>query len=281
MKNIRLLALTNFWAFLIHLGCSYLTRLNMINDVDVAEISHRFPSLVTPADITFSIWGPIYLLLFIFCIYHLITAFKYPSSHPANEDTHKLGGLFILCNLATAAWLYCWTHAWLGLSLALVLLQLLFLFIINLHLRIYDRDAGIASKICTQLPLSIWFGWITVATIANADIYLLAIGWQGSHLTQERWTAILIGIAVLMGLCMVLVRRNIFYGLVIIWALGGIVLRHTQTGFPTYREITLAAEAGLILLSIACLLQLARNFSFRRHHLRRHYPFTSADSAHS
>jgi len=272
MKNIRLLAFTNFWALLIHLGFSYLTQLNMINDVDVAEISHRSPSLFTPTDMTFSIWGLIYLLLFMFCIYHLIAAFKYPPSHPANENTHRLGGMFILCNLATAAWLYCWTHAWLGLSLVLIVLQLIILLSVNMHLRIYDRDAGTASKVFTQLPLSVWFGWITVATIANADIYLLASGWQGLHLTQERWTAILTGIAVLMGLCMVLFRRNVFYGLVIIWALCGILLRHTAAGISPYREIRTVAEAGLILLGIACILQLVRNLSFRRHHLRRHYP---------
>jgi hypothetical protein len=269
MKNIRLLAITNFWAFLIHLACSYLTRLNMINDVDVAEMSHRFPSLFTPADLTFTIWGLIYFLLFIFCIYHLITAFKYPLSHPANENTRKLGGMFILCNLATAAWLYCWTHAWLGFSLVLILLQLIILMSINIHLKIYNRDASTASKLFTQLPLSIWFGWITVAAIAGTDIYLLAMGWQGLHLTQQRWTVMLIAFTVLIGLCMVFGRRNIFYGLVIIWALCGIILRQTQAGAPAYREITLAAEAGLILMSIACLLQLGRNFSFRRHHPRR------------
>jgi hypothetical protein len=96
MKDIRLLAITNFWAFLIHLACSYLTRLNMINDTSIANISHRFPSLFAPADITFTIWGLIYLLLLIMCIYHLFAAFKYPPAHPANEDTRKLGGMFII-----------------------------------------------------------------------------------------------------------------------------------------------------------------------------------------
>jgi hypothetical protein len=273
MKNIRLLSLTNFWSFLIHLAFSWLTQLNIINDTGVADISHRFPSLFSPADITFTIWGLIYFLLFMLCIYHLIAAFKYPPTHPANENTQKMGGMFILCNLATAAWLYSWTHAWLGTSLALIGLQLLMLLSLNLSLQIYDRDATTASKIFTQLPLSIWFGWITVATIANADIYLLAIGgWQGIGLSQERLTAVLIGITVFIGLCMVLGRRNIFYGSVIIWALCGILLRHTATGASAYREITMAAEAGVILLGIACLLQLARNRSFRRHHLRRHYP---------
>jgi len=272
MKNIRLLALANLWSFLIHLAFSWLTQLNIINDTGVADISHRFPSLFSPADITFTIWGLIYGLLFMLCIYHLVAAFKYPSTHPANENTHKMGGMFILCNLSTAAWLYCWTHAWLGTSLALIGLQLLLLFSLNVSLQIYHRNATITSKICTQLPLSIWFGWITVATIANADIYLLAIGWQGIGLSQERLTAVLIGITVFIGLCMILGRRNVFYGLVIIWALCGILLRHTYPGAHAYKEITMAAEAGVILLSIACLLQLARNRSFRRHHLRRLFP---------
>jgi hypothetical protein len=274
MKNIRLLAISNFWAFLIQLACTYFTQRNIINDTSISDISHRFPSLFSPADITFSIWGLIYLLLLILTIYHIIMAFKHSPSHPANDNTHRMGGMFIICNLTTAAWLYCWTHAWLRLSLILIAIQLILLLSLNLRLRIYDRDASVASKICTQLPLSIWFGWITVATIANVDIYLLSTGWQSLSigLSQERWTAVLIGAAAFIGFCFILGRRNIFYGLVIIWALCGIILRHTATGASVYPELTMTAEVGVIILGIACLLQLARNISFRRHHLRRHYP---------
>ncbi|HVU55114.1 MAG TPA: hypothetical protein VHD83_08655 [Puia sp.] len=272
MKNIRLLAIINFWAFLIHLAFVYFTQTKMINDVDVSEISARHHTLFTPAPITFAIWGLIYFLLLILCIYHIFTAFKYPDTHLANEHTHRMGGLFILCNLTTAAWLYCWTHAWLGFSLGLIAFQLILLIAMNVRLHIYDRDAGAASKIFTQLPLSIWFAWITIATIASAAVYLDAIGWSGMGLTSVQWTQIMIGVAAFIGMCVVLGRRNIFFGLVVLWALCGIILERTKDGTPDYPEIVLVAEVSLVLMAIGCLIQLARNLSFRRHHLRRHYP---------
>ena len=272
MKNIRLLAISNFWAFLIHLAFSYLTQTKKISDIDVAAISDRYPTLFTPAPITFLIWGVIYFLLFILCIYHIFTAFKYPDTHPANDHTHRMGGLFIFANLATAAWLYCWTHAWLGFSLGLIGFQLILLMTMNVRLRIYDRNTSAASKIFTQLPLSIWFGWITIASIANTAVYLVAVNWDGMGLTPDKWTEIMIGVAVLIGMCVILGRRNIFFGLVVLWALCGIILQRTREGAADYPQVVLVAEVGLILTAIVCLLQLARNLSFRRQHLRRHYP---------
>jgi hypothetical protein len=91
-------------------------------------------------------------------------------------------------------------------------------------------------------------------------------------LTTVQWTEALIGLAVFIGICFILGRRNIFFGLVVLWALCGIILERTKGGAPDYPGIVLAAEAGLVLTAIACLIQLARNISFRRHHLRRHYP---------
>lgn len=272
MNNIRLLAISNFWAFLIHLAFVYLTRIKMINDIDVAEISSRHPTLFTPAPITFTIWILIYFLLLVFCIYHIFTAFKYPDTYPANEHTYRMGGLFILCHLTTAAWLYCWTHEWLGYSLGLIAFQLILLIAMNGRLHIYQREASVASKIFTQLPLSIWFAWICIATLASVAVYLTSVGWSGWGLTTVQWTQLLIALAIFIGICVVIGRRNVFFGLVMIWALCGIILNRTKGGAPDYPGIVLVAEVGLVIMGIVCLLQLARNISFRRHHLRGHYP---------
>jgi hypothetical protein len=272
MKNIRLLAIINFWAFLIHLAFVYLTQTKEINDINVAEISDRHETLFTPAPFTFAIWGLIYFLLLILCIYHIFTAFKYPANHPANVHTHRLGGLFIFCNLITAAWLYCWTHEWLGFSLALIAFQLILLIAMNGRLYIYDRESSAASKIFTQAPLSIWFAWICIATIASAAVYMNASDWSGWGLTPVRWTEIMLGLAIFVGISVVLGRRNIFFGLVVLWALCGIILKRTRGGAPDYPGIVLVAELGLVLMGIVCLVQLARNITFRRRHLRRHYP---------
>ena len=267
MKNLRLLAIANFWAFLIHLGFVYLTRIKMINDVDTAEMSFRHPTLFTPAPITFFIWAPIYVLLLILCIYHIVAAFKYPDTHTANVHTYRMGELFILCNLATAGWLYCWTHGGLEISLGLIGFQFVLLMVIHMRLHIYDRNTPVTSKLFTQLPLSMWFAWICIATIANGAVYLVSIGWSGMGLTTAQWTEALIGLAVFIGICVILGGRNIFFGLVVLWALCGIILERTKGGTPDYPGIVLAAEAGFVLTGLVCLIQLVRNISFRRHHL--------------
>jgi len=43
-----------------------------------------------------------------------------------------------------------------------------------------------------RLPFSIYFGWITVATIANATVYLVSIGWNGFGLDPVWWTVIIL-----------------------------------------------------------------------------------------
>lgn len=264
MKRIRTLAILNALTFFIQLGVSWLTQFRMINSEDVGQVSDKYPTLFTPAGITFAIWGLIYLSLGAFCIYHIFMAWRRQVGQPPNLELQAIGNLFILNNLATAAWLYAWTHEWIAPSLALIVFQLITLIVMHVRLHIYDKDKLPGSRIFTQIPLSIYFGWITVATIANTDVYLSVTGWDKMGFSDAYWTIFLIGAAVFIAILVVLIRRNIFYGLVFIWALGGIVMKRTADPTRTYSDIILAAETGMIVLGIVCLLQLARNMRHTR-----------------
>lgn len=264
MKKIRTLAILNLLAFLIQLAITWLTQFRMINTKDVGQVSDEYPTLFTPAGITFSIWGLIYLLLAAFCIYHLIMAWRHDANHPANREVKDIGGLFILNNLATAAWLYTWTHEQPALALGLIIIQLVTLIAMNMRLHIYDIGQITGSRFFTQIPLSIYFGWITVATIANTDASLFATGWDRMGVSPVNWTMALIGLTSLIGIVVILARRNFFYGLVILWALAGIIVKRTQSGGDVYPNIILAAQIGMIVVGIVCLFQLARNIRYSR-----------------
>lgn len=259
MKKVRALALFNFLAFLLHVGLSYATQFKLFNNQDVAQVSNKYTSLFTPAGITFAIWGLIYVSLCAFCIYHIIKAWTRGIVDPANEDVQRMGGWFILNNLVTAAWLLAWTNEYIALSLGLIIVQLVTLAIINLRLHIYNPVRVFSDRVFSHFPLSIYFGWITIATIANASIYLVAIGWQGYGLRHIDWARIMIGAAVIISLLVVLTRRNVFYGLVIIWALYGIVLKLNQTDSIEYFEIIQAAWIGIAVMGLVCILQLIKN----------------------
>ncbi|WP_187263582.1 hypothetical protein [Pontibacter beigongshangensis] len=259
MKNIKTLAILNTVFFLLHLVPSQLTQLELFNSQTIGEVSDKYPALFTPAGITFSIWGLIYLALSAFCIYHLIKAFKEPASHEANVDLQQLGYLFMLNNLATGAWTIAWVSEWLVLSVVLILIQLLTLLAMHLRLGIFDARRSAASRWFTQVPLSLYFGWIIFATVANISSALAGLGWDGFSLSEALWAIIMIVAATLLVVFVVFSRKNPVIGLVGIWALYGITIKHRELNLAESTQISTAAWICLAVVALAVVVMFFRN----------------------
>ena len=264
MTKIRGLAILNVISFIIHLVVVYLIQFKFINEKDVGEISDKYTSLFTPAGFTFAIWGIIYTWLSIFCIYHVVMAFKRNKENGGNRDTHRIGYLFIINNIATAAWLIAWTREQLALSVLLIFIQLISLAIIHQRLHIHSRYRNPGAKTGTELPLSVYFGWISLATIANVSAWLTAENWDGFGVAPTTWAIILVVISGLIGIAMILLRRNITYGLVFIWGLYGIISRLDNLDNGQYMRITSVAWGTIIALFICVAIQIARGISFHK-----------------
>jgi hypothetical protein len=261
MHNIKTLAILNTVFFLLHLVPSQLTQLELFNSQTIGEVSAKYPALFTPAGITFSIWGIIYLALSAFCIYHLVKAFKEPALHEANADLKQLGFLFMLNNLATGAWTIAWVSERLLLSVVLMLIQLVTLLAIHLRLGIFDTSRSAASRWFTQVPLSLYFGWIIIATVANISAALVGFGWDGFGLSEGLWTVIMIIAATLIVVFVVYTRSNPFIGLVGIWALYGIILKHRELGIAESPQIITTAWVCLAVVAVVVLWVFYRNLS--------------------
>lgn len=253
MKKVRTLSIFNLIALLLHIATSAATQLKLVNTKDVAEVSNLFPTLFTPAGFTFSIWGVIYIVLGTMCIYHIFIAFKRPLDHEGNQAINKMGWLFILNNLATVAWLYAWTHEQIGTAQILIMFQLISLIAIHSRLGIQEPYHSIPNKIFTQAPLSIYLGWISIATIANTAVYLTSIKWNGWGISPEFWALIMIAVAVLITILMIFFRNNAVFGLVVLWALAGIFFRQHQSYYPSIDKtalISIAITGAAILIQV-------------------------------
>ncbi|PKV75256.1 hypothetical protein [Pontibacter ramchanderi] len=261
MKNNKTLAILNTVFFLLHLVPSQLTQLELFNSQTIGEVSAKYPALFTPAGITFSIWGIIYLALSAFCIYHIIKAYREPETHEANVDLQRLGYLFMLNNLATGAWTIAWVSEWVVLSVVLILIQLVTLLLMHLRLGIFDAGRSAASRWFTQVPLSLYFGWIIIATVANISAALVALGWDGFGISEELWTTIMVVVATLIVLYVVYSRANPIVGLVGIWALYGIILKHRELNLPASPQISTTAWICLAAVGVLVLLVL---FGYRQ-----------------
>lgn len=264
MRKIKALAIFNALSLIVQLSFVYLTMTKAINRLDTGEVSDKYLSLFTPAGMTFAIWGIIYITLGILCLYHIVIAYKHDRSHPANTELLQINGLFIVLNLASAAWLVAWTNERLSFTIPLILLQLLCLIIIHQRMGIYDPRKPSELKIATHFPMSIYLGWISIATIANASSYLTAMGWDGAGLTPVQWTVIMIAVAILLSLFMIFARKNIYFGLTVAWGLFGIIQKISSANLNLYDPIITTAWAGVGVILISSVLQLVRNLTLKK-----------------
>jgi hypothetical protein len=85
------------------------------------------------------------------------------------------------------------------------------------------------DKVFIQTPFSVYFGWITVATIANITTFLVSIKWNGFGMSDSFWTVLILIIGATIGIIRILKDKDMIYGLVFIWAYIGILIKHTSS----------------------------------------------------
>ncbi|MGO3168258.1 MAG: tryptophan-rich sensory protein, partial [Senegalia sp. (in: firmicutes)] len=116
------------------------------------------------------------------------------------------------------------------------------------------------EKLFISLPFSIYFGWITVATIANITAFLVDIGWNRFGISEVFWTITIIIVGAIIAIVTILKNRDFAYGLVIIWAYAGILIKHlSESGFNSmYPSIITTVIGAIIIVSIVDLFVLIR-----------------------
>ena len=93
-------------------------------------------------------------------------------------------------------------------------------------LRIGQEKVGTWERVL-QIPISIYFAWLTVATVANIASALIAIGWNGFGISAEVWGLIML----LVGAALAFFLYRTFYRDVVIlltyiYAYVGIIVRY-------------------------------------------------------
>jgi hypothetical protein len=129
---------------------------------------------------------------------------------------------------------------------------------IYLRLNIGKSAVPLREKLAAHVSFSVYLGWITIASIANVSVTLVSVGWDGFGISQETWATLILIFALLITLLVIATRKDVAYGLVIIWALVGIAVK--QSG---YSNIVMIAEASAIITAIAMgasiLLMISRH----------------------
>lgn len=224
---------------------NYLANALPIGGVTTGEASDAYANLFTPAGITFSIWGLVYFLLFGHILYQF-GLWQKGADLKREETLAVVGRYFIATSLSNIAWIFAWHYGVIWLSV-LIMLSLLF-FLIKIADRINTERYNWADTVFIRLPFSIYFGWITVATIANITVFLVSVNWNGFGVTDAVWTIFILLVGAGIGITRMLKDKNIWYGFVLVWAYSGILLKHVSAdGFGGHYP-------GIISTVIVCLV---------------------------
>lgn len=108
-----------------------------------------------------------------------------------------------------------------------------------------------------HIPLQIYVGWLSVATVANSAAVLSALGWNGWGISPVTWTIIMlvaaVGVAWLVGR---LVGDDNIYRGVFVWAFVALFVE--QQAYPLVAWSALVAAGFVLAMIIVTLPRLHR-----------------------
>jgi hypothetical protein len=110
------------------------------------------------------------------------------------------------------------------------------------------------EKACVQLPFSVYFAWITVATAADIAAAASYAGWFKWVPSDAVWGILAAAIVLIFTLVVIAMRRDIAFGLVAVWALVGIAVKQSAT-----LNIAYTTEIGSVIVAAALVVAILRS----------------------
>ncbi len=223
-------------AYLFMISINAMANLLPINNQTTGQVSDSLHMLLTPSAYVFSIWLLIYAGLLGFLVYQFLDSSK---NWPA---LNMVSILFIASCFFNAAWIVAWHFNFFIASGALIICLLTSLLLIYSRLR-FSQSQPLSMRLLVQLPFAMYAAWVSIATLINMNVVLKVLGWPGG-ISELGWAVITLLLAGIIGLAVVIIRRDYVWGLVYVWALAGIAREQRYT-------------PSLSFVALACILLIA------------------------
>ncbi|MGY6528345.1 MAG: tryptophan-rich sensory protein [Cyanobacterium sp.] len=240
----RLRQWVNFIAIVAAFAINIWANIAPREELTIGEISTTFfPNvLIIPANYAFAIWGLIYVGLISLAIYQVLP------TQSKNPRLRQMGYYLAISSLSQIIWIFLFQSQLFALSVMAMVGILIPLILLYLRLGINLTNLPFLPRWLVNFPISIYFAWISVATIINIASALEIAGWSGWGISPELWTVIMMIISTIIAMVIIWQRRDSIYGGVFVWAFVAIALRQGQN--PTLAIIA-GVLAGLLVLIIS------------------------------
>ncbi len=217
-----------------------------------ADISNMYPTAITPAGFTFSIWSLIYLSWLIAGVYiarlpltsltqKLFGKIPFFSKGETVSDKALIG--FSLAMALTAVWLIPWGNNMIGLALIIMLVLLASL----KYTFFQTRNVPLAFRSSVELFL----GWINIATVANITVWFVSLGFTGGNIPVQIWAVGVLGLACILTLFYQLRYGTYIISLVFLWTMLGEWVAHPD----------MTQRFGVVVYAILVIVAMAYSYA--------------------
>lgn len=238
------IVLANTVSLILMLFSNFIAGSGRFINKTVGDISNKYDTLFTPAGYAFIIWSFIFLLSICFCFYQW---YLLRNGDPRNNIS-RTGYWFALSNVCNVLWLFCWLNEWLGLSVIVILLLLICLSVLTVRLRLELDDEPVQIILFVWWPVTVYLGWIMVATIACFAAWLTSLGFNGGVAGEEILTIIMIAIATALFLVLIKKRNLREASIVGIWAFVAIAIKQWQLHYTI--SVTALIASFVLLIAV-------------------------------
>ena len=269
MRNDRLRQFLVLFSIIALIVMNYLSNTGLFGGQTNGDVSRRYPTLITPAGYAFAIWGLIFLGLLAFAVYQALPTQR------TNPRFRAIGWWVILNAFCNAIWSPLFNTEHIGLALLVILVMLFSLVVIEQRLLVRKNFGGYAGTgaalLSTEpdatlpessasaletwlarIPFSMYFGWLTVATILNVAVYLKATDVSLMGLSESAWATVVLIVGILIGAVVFNRFRSVTYILVFAWAYASIAAE--QAGYGQIQVVALIGAIVAVILAITGLI---------------------------
>ena len=259
------LKVLNAVGFAVTLALNFVSSTGVISPYGVGTVSRQHPTVITPAGGAFAIWAYIYSLQGFFVAFQ----FCWPAQDRATL-LHGVGFWYLATCFFNSLWIVVFvqgTDAAMWCSTAIIACLLASICKIHVNTKCWspNRSRGLLQTIALDVHLSMYAGWVTVATIVNISV-ALSTAWKPDAGTASVLAVILLLVALALNVIIMVRRRDLVWGWVLCWASHFIAVANEDNHAVRVTAIVVSVLIGLIS-AVAAAVSLF--FAFRRQH-RRH-----------
>ena len=207
----------------------------------VSSVANSYPTVLQPGGAAFSIWSLIYAVFLVLAVRQVLPRQRARTVH------RRSGWWLVAAGVLNAAWIVLFTQRQFVLAqLAIVALLLSLAFAAD---KVRAPGGGWADRLLLRLPITLYLGWVAIATVAGAGTTLAAVATAPSPTLA---VAALVVTAVLVIAGVLWLPAIVGFAVAVCWAFAWIAVATTDTGVAA---VSLAAIAGVVL---AVVIRTAR-----------------------